>query len=57
MPHFKEGNKMKKWLKKIRDNMNERLEKLAEENRKIYQGKRLDCCSINKKPVVKGRQY
>ncbi len=46
---------MKKWLAKVKDNMKERLEKLAEENRKIYHGQRLDCCTINKRPVIKGR--
>lgn len=48
---------MKKWLARVKDNMKERLEKFAEENRKIHQGQRLDCCSINRKPVVKGKHY
>jgi hypothetical protein len=47
---------MKKWLAKVKDNMKERLEKFAEENRKIHQGQRLDCCSMNRKPVVKGKR-
>jgi hypothetical protein len=39
---------MKKWLKRVKRNFNERLEKLAEENRQMYGGKRLDCCNVNR---------
>ena len=31
--------------------MKQRLERLAEENRKAYGGKKLDCCTINKNSV------
>jgi len=44
---------MKKLLKKVKKNMTARLEKLAEENRKTFGNRRLDCCSINRKPVTK----
>jgi len=40
------------WLKRVKDNIKKRLERLAEENRKLYGGKRLDCCSINRTQVV-----
>ena len=48
---------MKKWLTKVKKKMEERLEHLAEENRKMYHGERLDCCTINKNPVVKGKAH
>ncbi len=44
---------MKKLFEKVKKNVTTRLEKLAEENRKTFGGKRLDCCSINRKPVTK----
>jgi hypothetical protein len=46
---------MKKWFMKIKDNIKKRLEKLAEENRKIHHGQRLDCCNINRRPVVESK--
>jgi hypothetical protein len=48
---------MKKWFAKVKNNMKERLEKFAEENRKIHHGQRLDCCSGSKRPVVKVKRY
>ena len=44
------------WLKRVKENMKKRLEKLAEENRKLYGGKKLDCCSINRTQVSKAKR-
>lgn len=44
---------MKKLIEKVKKNVAARLEKLAEENRKTFGGKRLDCCSINRRPVTR----
>ena len=40
-------------LRKIGENIKKKLEKLAEENRKQFGGKRLDCCTVNRTPTVK----
>jgi len=52
-PVYREEIEMKKLFEKVKKNVTTRLEKLAEENRKTFGGKRLDCCSINRKPVTK----
>ncbi len=47
---------MKNLLKKIGERWTEKLEKLAEDNRKLYGRRKLDCCTINtinRKPSVK----
>lgn len=44
---------MNKLLDRVKKNMTARLEKLAEENRKTFGGKRPDCCSINRRPVTR----
>jgi hypothetical protein len=44
---------MKKWLRTINSRMKERLEKFADKNREYHGGRRLDCCTVNKKPTVK----
>ena len=33
-----------------------RLERFAVENRKLYGGKKLDCCSVNRPPVAKEKR-
>jgi len=43
---------VKNLFEKMKERIEKRLEKLAEENRKIYGGKKLDCCTINRKPSV-----
>jgi len=40
-------------MRKIRENIKNKLEKLAEENRKQFHGGRLDCCTVNRTPAVK----
>ncbi len=42
---------MKKLFENMGKRIKDRLDKLAEENQKIYGGKKLDCCTINKRPV------
>jgi hypothetical protein len=46
----------KMWLKRVKGNIKKRLEKLAEENRKLYGGKKLDCCSINRTQAIKNKK-
>lgn len=46
----------KMWLKRVKETVKKRLERLAEENRKLYGGKKLDCCSINRTPVSKAKR-
>jgi hypothetical protein len=38
---------MKNLLKKIGKRFTEKLEKLADDNRKFYGERKLDCCTIN----------
>jgi len=48
---------MKSLFEKMKEKIKKRLEKLAEENRKIYGGKKLDCCTINRKRLAEMNNY
>lgn len=38
-----------KFLRRIKKRWNAYLEKMSETNKKLYGGKKLDCCTINSK--------
>lgn len=48
---------MKNLFEKMKERIEKRLEKLAEENRKIYGRRKLDCCTINRKLPVEMNSY
>jgi len=47
---------MKRFFKRLKENWDRYLERMAESNKKLYGNQRLDCCDLNKKPEINKRK-